>query len=184
MKRRVFRIAAPERDVAAPPAERRRAPSRRYLHGISKPRLYMSAAAEPIVLPRLEKGLSEFQLVGREEDAKVLVLTVEDLEDMLDNALAVAAHDRTRDQESVPAAVIDRLLAGESPLRVWREYRGLTLAALAEKAELGKSYLSQIENRRRSGTVATMRKLATVLQVELDDLTEEPDRETAAGEAP
>jgi DNA-binding XRE family transcriptional regulator len=187
MKQRNTRIAAPGQNLADSPVERRGISSRskkRYIHGVSKPRLYMSAAAEPIVRPPLGEGLSKFQLIGCGEDAEILILTADDLDDIVDSALAVAAYDRTRDQESVPATVVDRLLAGESPVKVWREYRGLTLAALAQKAELGKSYLSQIENRRRSGTVATMKKLATVLQVDLDDLAEEPDPEVAAGEAP
>jgi DNA-binding XRE family transcriptional regulator len=184
MKQRIVRIAAPGHDLAASRGREQSVSPQskpRYIHGRSKPRLHVSGAAEPIVRPRLGEALSKFQLVGHSEDADVLVLTAEDLEDIIDNALAVAAYDRTRDQESVPAIVVDRLLEGESPVKVWREYRELTLAALAEKAELGKSYLSQIENRRRSGTVATMKKLAAVLQVDLDDLTEEPDAEAAVG---
>jgi DNA-binding XRE family transcriptional regulator len=187
MKRRIIRIAAPGQDLAASLAEERRPGSRskpRYIDGVSKPRLHVSIAAEPIVRPRLGEALAGFRLVRDDENADVLLLTPEDLEDIIDNALAVTAYDRTRDQESVPATVVDRLLAGESPVKVWREYRGLTLAALAEKAELGKSYLSQIENRRRSGTVWTMKKIATVLQVDLDDLTDQPGIEVAAGEAP
>ena len=36
------------------------------------------------------------------------------------------------DVETVPIAVVDRLLAGESRLRVWREHRGMTAAKLAK----------------------------------------------------
>ena len=32
----------------------------------------------------------------------------------------------------VPAAVVNRLVGGENPLRVWREHRGMTAKALAE----------------------------------------------------
>jgi len=186
MKQRIVRTVEPGQDLAASHTERRRVSPQskpRHIHGRSKPRLHLSPAAEPIVCPRLGETLAKFRLVGDGADADVLVLTAEDLEDMIDNALAVAAYDSTRNQESVPATVVDRLLADESPVKVWREYRGLTLAALAEKAGLGKSYLSQIENRRRSGTVATMKKLATVLQVDLDDLTEASYPEAAAGDA-
>ena len=35
------------------------------------------------------------------------------------------------EEELVPAAVVDRLLAGESPVRVWREHRGITQSGLA-----------------------------------------------------
>jgi transcriptional regulator with XRE-family HTH domain len=44
------------------------------------------------------------------------------------------------------------------------------LNALADKAGIGRGYLSQIESGSRSGTVATLRKLAAVLAVDLDDL--------------
>jgi len=36
------------------------------------------------------------------------------------------------EEETFPAAFVNRLLAGEPALRVWREYRGLTLAALGK----------------------------------------------------
>lgn len=47
--------------------------------------------------------------------------------------------------EVVPAAVVDRLAAGEAPLRVWREYRGLSQQALADAAGLGEPYVCQLE---------------------------------------
>ena len=52
---------------------------------------------------------------------------------------ATAAHLRTRDQEAIPDAVVGRLLDGENPVRVWREYRGLSLRSLAERAGISAS---------------------------------------------
>ena len=74
------------------------------------------------------------------------------------------------EEELLPAAMIDRVLAGESLVRVWRDHRGLTSKALAEKAGIARAYLSQIEAGRREGTVDTLRKLATALGVAIDDL--------------
>ena len=59
---------------------------------------------------------------------------------------------------------------GDSPLKVFREYRGLTQAALAELAGISRLYLSQIETGRRGGSVKTLRALAKALDVELDDV--------------
>lgn len=87
-----------------------------------------------------------------------------------EDRLAEAAFERTRGQETVPAAVVDRLLAGDCPVTVWREHRGLTLRALADKAGLGPGYLWQIENGTRQGPIATMKKLAAALDTDLDDL--------------
>lgn len=74
------------------------------------------------------------------------------------------------EDELVPSEMVDRILAGESTVRVWREHRGLTAGALAAKAGIAQSYLSQIETGKREGTVSTMKKIAAALGVALDDL--------------
>jgi transcriptional regulator with XRE-family HTH domain len=53
---------------------------------------------------------------------------------------------------------------------VWREYRGLKARELAEAAGISPPYLSQIENGEREGSFETMRKIADVLKVTIDDL--------------
>jgi DNA-binding XRE family transcriptional regulator len=72
--------------------------------------------------------------------------------------------------EVVPAALVERLANGENPLRVWREYRGLTQQALAEAAGIGKSYISQLEAGTKTGALGTLRALAAALNIDLDDL--------------
>ena len=42
----------------------------------------------------------------------------------------------------------------------------------AEKAGVGKSYISQIETGRREGSVSVYRKIAKALQIDIDDLVE------------
>ena len=42
---------------------------------------------------------------------------------------------------------------------------------LADAAGLDPGYLSQLENRKRAGPVATIKKLAAALRLDLDDLT-------------
>ena len=76
----------------------------------------------------------------------------------------------TGEDELVPAEVASRLLSGESPVRVWREHRGLKAQALAEKAQISAAYLSQIESGQRDGSFETMRRIAEALHVSLDDL--------------
>jgi DNA-binding XRE family transcriptional regulator len=98
------------------------------------------------------------------------MMTADDFTEALEDAAAEAAYHHTRGQESVPGEMIDRLLAGDNPVKVWREHRQIGLNALADKAGIGRGYLSQIESGSRSGTVATLRKLAVVLTVDLDDL--------------
>jgi transcriptional regulator with XRE-family HTH domain len=71
----------------------------------------------------------------------------------------------------VPVEIADRLLAGDNPIRVWREHRGMTLAALKSKVGLSRGYLSDLENGKRVGPIGTLRKIAHALGLELDDLT-------------
>jgi DNA-binding XRE family transcriptional regulator len=84
----------------------------------------------------------------------------------------VRAYDeaKARGDELFPAALLDRLLADESRVRVFREHRGLTQQALADACGISKPYLSQIEAGRRRPSTGVLTKLATALAVEIDDL--------------
>jgi DNA-binding XRE family transcriptional regulator len=72
--------------------------------------------------------------------------------------------------ELIPAEFVDRMLAGEAPVRVWRDYRGLTQQQLSEASGVNRVQIANIESGVRSGSVATMRKLAAALGVAIDDL--------------
>ena len=74
------------------------------------------------------------------------------------------------EDEIIPGEFADRILDGENPVRIWREYRGLSIKALAEKAEISAAYLSQIEGGVREGSVRTMKALAMALNLDLADL--------------
>ena len=77
---------------------------------------------------------------------------------------------RSAGGESFPATVVDRLLAGESPIRVYRDHRRLTQKQLAEAAGINPVYLSQIETGKRTGSARTLASIAGALDVEVDDL--------------
>lgn len=69
----------------------------------------------------------------------------------------------------LPKEVVDRLAAGENPVRVLREWRGHTQMWLADyRLSIGQSHLSDIETGRRKGTAAVLREIADALQVPLD----------------
>lgn len=63
-----------------------------------------------------------------------------------------------------------RLLNGVSPLKVWREKRGLSQRALAKSVGVASSYLAEIETHRKPGSGDAYRKLAAALQVPPDEL--------------
>ncbi|MCE7989595.1 MAG: XRE family transcriptional regulator [Caldilinea sp. CFX5] len=78
-------------------------------------------------------------------------------------------------EEVIPSKVVYALLDDENPIRVWRDYRGLTQQQLAEKAGISKPYLSQLESGKRSGTTDVLRNLAQALDVGLEDLVDSND---------
>jgi len=81
------------------------------------------------------------------------------------------------EEEVIPVEVVERLMAGESPVKVWREHRGLTQEDLGEHVGLSGSYLSQIESGKREGTVRVYAALARALGVDVDDLVAAGDEE-------
>jgi len=83
-----------------------------------------------------------------------------------DEALYDAA--KARKSEVFPAEVANAILDGVNPIKALREHRGLTQAALAKAAGIGRLYLSQIETGRRAGSLATLRALAKALKVNID----------------
>ena len=64
----------------------------------------------------------------------------------------------------------NRILDGENALRVWREYRSLTIAELAGKSGYGFSMISKVETGARQGTVALWNALAAALNVLPEDI--------------
>lgn len=94
---------------------------------------------------------------------------IEDSEDASDYRKIRAAIDRG-EEELLLADMVDRLME-EHPVRVWREYRCLSQKALADKSGVTPSLLNQIENRKKQGSLDTLKKLAGALGVDLDDLT-------------
>ena len=76
----------------------------------------------------------------------------------------------TGEEELVPAEFANRIIEGESPLRVYREYRGLTQSALAKASGVNRVQIVDIEAGRSTGSVATLQKLSAALGVMIDDL--------------
>ena len=74
------------------------------------------------------------------------------------------------DQELVPFELVKRIADGEHPVRVWREYRGMRAGELATAAGIANSYLSDIENGKKPGSVNAMKRIAIALDVTIDDL--------------
>lgn len=104
--------------------------------------------------------MSETVTIPRAEyDA--MTARLEDLEDIL-------AAMQARGGEAMPLEWARRILDDENPVRVWREYRGLSLRALATRAGIGASYLSEIERGVKPGSVEAYKALADALGTSID----------------
>ena len=114
-------------------------------------------------------GQPEYAVVPIETYRR-LVAWAEDAEDI--QAFDRAMGELARGEDEVgPEEVARRLFGGEEhPVRVWREYRGLTQGDLAQAAGVGKSYISQLEAGRKTGSLRLMRDLAEALEVDMEDL--------------
>ena len=112
-------------------------------------------ADELVVMPRVEYD----RLIAELEDAKDIA-SAKDFE----------AREAAGDVEFLPWEMAKRLRQGEHPVTVWRDHRGLTQKALAERAKMTAAQLSEIEKGKKSGSVATLQKLARALSLTVDEL--------------
>ena len=71
----------------------------------------------------------------------------------------------------LPKAIVDRLAAGENPVRVLRERREITQMELAVAIGITQGYLSDLESGKRKGPFELHQKIARALGVPLDMLT-------------
>jgi len=94
-----------------------------------------------------------------------LIEAAEDLADVKAYDRAIAAGG-----EGMPHDVLARIVSGESPVMVVREWRSLSAAELARRAGLHRVQIHDIESGKRNGSVATMKRIADALDVPLDDL--------------
>lgn len=96
----------------------------------------------------------------------------ERLREAAEDLADIQAYDRAMaaGEESFPSEIVDRLVNGESPLRVFRDFRGLTQSALATVSGVNRVQIADIEAGRRSASVETFRKLAQALNLSIDDL--------------
>lgn len=98
-------------------------------------------------------------------DYEALLDKIEALEDRL----AVEAY-LANPQPGIPSDLVERMLEGESPLAVMREWRGHSQSSLSRASGVNRVQIADIEAGRKQGSVATLIKLAAALDLTIDDL--------------
>ena len=108
-----------------------------------------------------------------------MVIPAGELEKLMDDAEMLAdvrAYDAAKariergEDELIPLEIAERRLAGESTVKIWREYRGLTQEDLAKTSKVSRPMIAAIEARHKKGGIGTLKKLAVALKVDLDHL--------------
>ena len=140
-----------------------------------------------VVLPK-PKSITDDEVVLARTDWERLVSALEDREfdEDADDIAAVAAarsadaamlarYKRNRDlpEATIPLEVVKAELDGVHPIRAWREYRGWTLLYLSVKSRVGQEFIDHMETRRKTGSVATLNRIARALNVPIGALLEE-----------
>lgn len=115
------------------------------------------------------------QTITTSSGETLVVLSLNDYNALVDRADIASAEKVKADiamghDEMIPEDVVRRLVNGENHVKVWRDYRNITARELATLAGISAPYLSEIETGKKDGTLATMKKIADALRIDLDDL--------------
>lgn len=117
------------------------------------------------------------QIIKTAQGEELVVLPMAEYKELIEGISDVSAYDTAKeslsagDDELIPAEFSERLMDGECPVRVWREYRGIKSKELAAAAGISPAYLSQIESGVRIGQGSTREVIANALNVTVDDLS-------------
>lgn len=93
--------------------------------------------------------------------------------EMLEDIQALRAA-KARNEEGFPAEFVYALCeahdAGRPMLPLWRKYRSFTQKELAEKCTISQSYLADLEKGRRTPSFNSLKKLAAILNIDMEDV--------------
>jgi DNA-binding XRE family transcriptional regulator len=111
-------------------------------------------------------GEAAFVILPIEEYRRLLAL----VEDARDAAAIEEFYRRlvAGEEEMLPSHVVDRMLDGENPVLVLRDYRRMTLQQLADLCGVTNSHVSQVEKGKRSMSTEVLKKMAEALRVDVE----------------
>ena len=124
------------------------------------------------VMTKTPKG-DDIVILARKEYDQLIAAAGENAADA--EAARRALDRRKKGEHTLTSAEVDQLLAAKTPLAFYRKRAGLTQATLAERAAIAQGFLSEIEAGRKSGDIRTLRRIADLLKISLDDLVVTPD---------
>ena len=120
--------------------------------------------------------MTEVQFVKENGEPRYAIIPIADynrmieaLEDEDDLEVLRQAQNNTS-KDYIPLELAEQVWNGANPVRVWRKHRGLTQAELASRCDLARPYIAQIETGKRDMSVETLRRMADVLETNIEFL--------------
>jgi DNA-binding XRE family transcriptional regulator len=110
-------------------------------------------------------GGEELAILPKSEYERLTALAVEEDAGVARIVRRARAALMAGDEIVLPKTVVDRLSAGENPIRVLREWRNMTQAELVVSIGITQGYLSDLEAGKRKGPVALHQRIARALGV-------------------
>lgn len=104
----------------------------------------------------------------------------EETEDQRDAVTFMLARMEQANQEVRPWSVVERLHAGEHPVAVFRDLRGMTRDDLAAAVGVEPIAIAALETFEQEGGIRLLLAIARALRVDLDDLVPWPNDGGAA----
>jgi transcriptional regulator with XRE-family HTH domain len=104
-----------------------------------------------------------------------LARELEEMEDQRDAVTFLLARMEQANAETRPWSVVERLHAGEHPVAVFRDLRGMACDDLAAAVGVEPPVIAAIETFEHEGGIRLLLAIARVLRVDLDALVSWPD---------
>ena len=69
-------------------------------------------------------------------------------------------------EQPIPVEVAQRIIDGDPPVKVWREYRELSVEQLASASKLSIGHLEAVESKRRVENAEVVQSIAEALEID------------------
>ncbi|QLH41550.1 MAG: helix-turn-helix transcriptional regulator [Coxiellaceae bacterium] len=99
------------------------------------------------------------------EEYEQLLKLLQDIED-----IEAVIQGNENKSELFPLELVEKIAQGENPIKIFREYRGLSQIEMAKKVSVSRQYVSQLESGERKGSAKILKAIAKELNVELEDI--------------
>ena len=113
------------------------------------------------------------QIITKNNYPQFVVIPYKEYEailEALENQVDIKAIDEfhANCDEAFPMEAVQKIAKGENPIKIFRELRGISQSNFAKKAEISRQYLNQIENKTRVGSAKILKKMADLLDINVD----------------